>query len=109
MYDDGPTSALGLSGVDDPPAAFDEMFDLASVRQDVRPAYDGIATWIEHTTPDERRLKAREAEVLFRRIGITFAVYSEGGDPERLIPFDIIPRILATRRGECSNAASRSA
>jgi len=40
------------------------------------------------------KLKAREAEVLFRRSGITFAVYTEGGDPERLIPFDIIPRIL---------------
>ena len=33
-------------------------------------------------------MKHREAEVLFRRIGITFAVYTEGGDPERLIPFD---------------------
>ncbi|HEX5307268.1 MAG TPA: circularly permuted type 2 ATP-grasp protein, partial [Dyella sp.] len=34
-------------------------------------------------------------EVLFRRIGITFAVYTEGGDAERLIPFDLIPRVLA--------------
>src|SRR5262249_35720233 len=33
-------------------------------------------------------------ERLFRRVGITFAVYTEGGDTERLIPFDIIPRIL---------------
>ena len=39
-------------------------------------------------------LKRREAELIFRRIGITFAVYTEGGDPERLIPFDIIPRVL---------------
>ena len=39
-------------------------------------------------------LRRREAELLFRRIGITFAVYTEGGDPERLIPFDIIPRVL---------------
>ncbi|HVC56068.1 MAG TPA: circularly permuted type 2 ATP-grasp protein [Stellaceae bacterium] len=39
-------------------------------------------------------LKRREAELLFRRIGITFAVYSEQGDRERLIPFDIVPRIL---------------
>jgi uncharacterized circularly permuted ATP-grasp superfamily protein len=60
----------------------------------VRGAYEGIAAWLARTSPDERRLKAREAEVLFRRIGITFAVYTEGGDPERLIPFDIIPRIL---------------
>jgi len=60
----------------------------------VRQAYAGIAAWLARTSPEERRLKAREAEVLFRRIGITFAVYTEGGDPERLIPFDIIPRIL---------------
>ena len=32
---------------------------------------------------------------MFRRIGITFAVYGEADSPERLIPFDIIPRILA--------------
>ncbi|HEY2774498.1 MAG TPA: circularly permuted type 2 ATP-grasp protein [Candidatus Binatia bacterium] len=66
------------------------MYDGSSVRA----AYDGISAWLGQTTPEDRRLKAREAEVLFRRIGITFAVYNEGGDPERLIPFDIIPRIL---------------
>ena len=38
-------------------------------------------------------MKRREAEVLFQRIGVTFAVCTEGGDPERLIPFDLIPRV----------------
>jgi len=47
-------------------------------------------------------LKRREAELLFRRIGITFAVYTAGGDPERLIPFDIIPRVLDRRNGAIS-------
>ena len=89
-------------------AAFDEMFDDAAVRVghyteradagqpdgSVREAYRDIASWLARTSPEERRLRAREAEVLFRRIGITFAVYTEGSDPERLIPFDIIPRIL---------------
>jgi uncharacterized circularly permuted ATP-grasp superfamily protein len=42
-----------------------------------------------------RSLKQSEAEALFRRIGITFAVYGEGGDPDRLIPFDMFPRIFA--------------
>ncbi len=42
-----------------------------------------------------RALKQHEAEALFRRIGITFAVYGEGGDPDRLIPFDMFPRIFA--------------
>jgi hypothetical protein len=39
--------------------------------------------------------KQAAAEELFRRLGITFAVYAEGGSTERLIPFDLIPRVLA--------------
>jgi uncharacterized circularly permuted ATP-grasp superfamily protein len=39
--------------------------------------------------------KREEANILFRRLGITFAVYGEGGDTERLIPFDLIPRVIS--------------
>jgi uncharacterized circularly permuted ATP-grasp superfamily protein len=56
--------------------------------------YEGIRRWLEETPASALATKMQEAELLFRRIGITFAVYKEGGDPERLIPFDIIPRIL---------------
>jgi uncharacterized circularly permuted ATP-grasp superfamily protein len=45
-----------------------------------------------------RSLKQAEAEALFRRIGITFAVYGEGGDPDRLIPFDMFPRVFTGAR-----------
>ena len=41
-------------------------------------------------------LRRAEAELLFRRIGITFAVYGETEAEERIIPFDIIPRILTS-------------
>jgi uncharacterized circularly permuted ATP-grasp superfamily protein len=61
---------------------------------DIRAAYAEIATWLAQTPPDTLSAKREEAERLFRRIGITFAVYTEGGDTERLIPFDIIPRVL---------------
>ncbi|WP_424812189.1 circularly permuted type 2 ATP-grasp protein [Roseococcus sp. YIM B11640] len=71
--------------------AFDEMGDGDSLR----PAYKMIAEWLQHSAPADLAAKRAEAEVLFRRVGITFAVYGEGGDPDRLIPFDIIPRILA--------------
>jgi uncharacterized circularly permuted ATP-grasp superfamily protein len=71
--------------------AFDEMQDASGVR----PAYAGIAGWIARHGVGALGAKRTEAEALFRRVGITFAVYGEGGDPERLIPFDVIPRILA--------------
>jgi len=61
----------------------------------LRAPYEAVATWLATTPKDVLAAKRAEAERLFRRIGITFAVYSEGADTERLIPFDIIPRIVA--------------
>jgi uncharacterized circularly permuted ATP-grasp superfamily protein len=72
------------------PVAFDEM----GAGESSRAQYELIRRWIEGTPPEALELKRREAELLFRRIGITFAIYAEGGDPERLIPFDIVPRVL---------------
>ena len=74
-----------------PATAFDEMQDANGVR----PAYAEVAAWIRQHGLEALSAKRSEAEALFRRVGITFAVYGEGGDPERLIPFDVIPRILA--------------
>lgn len=61
---------------------------------DVRAAYANLETWYRSMPPELRNLKQSEAEALFRRVGITFAVYGEGGDPERLIPFDMFPRVM---------------
>ncbi|MEM9269883.1 MAG: circularly permuted type 2 ATP-grasp protein, partial [Pseudomonadota bacterium] len=61
---------------------------------DVRPEYRIIADWVAREGVDALLTKRAEAEALFRRVGITFAVYGEGGDPERLIPFDMIPRVF---------------
>jgi uncharacterized circularly permuted ATP-grasp superfamily protein len=72
------------------PLPFDEMGAV----KDCRAHYEIVRRWLDETPPEVLALKRREAELLFRRIGITFAVYTEGGDPERLIPFDIIPRVL---------------
>ncbi|WP_111396559.1 circularly permuted type 2 ATP-grasp protein [Humitalea rosea] len=68
-----------------------------------RAPYAGIARYLEAAGEAALEKKRLDAEVLFRRIGITFAVYGEGGDPERLIPFDIIPRVLG--RGEWDRLA----
>ncbi len=80
--------------------AFDEM----GSGQSLHPAYAAIAAWLRDTPRADLMAKRAEAEVLFRRVGITFAVYGEGGDPERLIPFDIIPRILARTEWETLSA-----
>ena len=71
------------------------IFDEMGWPDEVRAPYALIDEWLKAMPADQLALKRREAEVLFRRIGITFAVYTEGGDPERLIPFDFIPRVLA--------------
>ncbi|MEM9725675.1 MAG: circularly permuted type 2 ATP-grasp protein [Pseudomonadota bacterium] len=60
----------------------------------VRSAYASVDAWIRKEGVDTLRAKQADAERLFRRTGVTFAVYGEGGDPERLIPFDLIPRVL---------------
>jgi uncharacterized circularly permuted ATP-grasp superfamily protein len=72
--------------------AFDEMggADGAS-----RAPYAALARWLDEVPPDVLDYRRREAELLFRRIGITFAVYGEADAQERLIPFDVLPRILS--------------
>ncbi|MEN3974500.1 circularly permuted type 2 ATP-grasp protein [Emcibacter sp. SYSU 3D8] len=73
------------------PPAFDEM---TLPDGSVRSVYQNIDKWLREAAVDRLDLKRREADTIFRRLGITFSVYTEGGDPERLIPFDIIPRIF---------------
>src|SRR5947209_15946741 len=61
----------------------------------VRPHFRSLAAWLAHTPADRVAEKRREADLLFHRVGITFAIY-EGSDAgsERLIPFDTIPRVI---------------
>jgi len=68
---------------------------MRSTDHAVRAPYRGLAEWLERTATDRLEQKRCEADLLFRRLGITFAVYGEGGSVERLIPFDIIPRVLS--------------
>lgn len=70
---------------------FNEMFQSGAVRS----PYARLEDWVANMPAGLRSLKQAEAEDLFRRIGITFAVYGEGGDPDRLIPFDMFPRVFS--------------
>src|SRR6202165_5344333 len=76
---------------------FDEMQDSAGA---VRPAYAELKDWLGQIPPDVLDYRRREAELLCRRIGITLAVYGDPEAQERLIPFDVIPRIIAAKEWE---------
>ena len=73
---------------------WDEMTGGAG---DVRAVYARIDQWLRETPPDILAARRSQAELLFRRIGITFAVYGSADAAERLIPFDIIPRVIAQK------------
>jgi len=73
-------------------AQFDEMSGTTGA---TRPPYEKLAQWLARTPLDFLSSRRAQAELLFRRIGITFAVYGAQESTERLIPFDILPRIIA--------------
>jgi uncharacterized circularly permuted ATP-grasp superfamily protein len=72
--------------------SFDEMKALDG---QVRPPYRDYERWLLSVSPDLLPRKHEQADELFRRLGITFAVYGDDDGTERLIPFDPIPRILS--------------
>ena len=59
-----------------------------------QPAFDALANWLDHTPREELLRRQRSAEATFRQLGITFAVYGDDAEAERIIPFDIVPRIF---------------
>ncbi|MFT3986075.1 circularly permuted type 2 ATP-grasp protein [Aestuariivirga sp.] len=71
---------------------FNEMMGSAGV---TREPYGQVEQWLKQLGRKDVERAVREAEAIFRRQGITFAVYGDGEAAERLIPFDIIPRIFA--------------
>ena len=75
-------------------AAFDEM---GVEGEAPRRVYAKVARWLEQSPPDLLASRRAQAEFMFRRIGIIFGVYGGGEAAERLIPFDIVPRLLSRR------------
>ena len=61
---------------------------------EVREIYEIYTRWLKELPTGTLERRNAEAELLFRRLGITFAVYGESNGGERLIPFDIVPRIF---------------
>jgi uncharacterized circularly permuted ATP-grasp superfamily protein len=81
--------------------SFDEMQATPTA---VREHYRGYEQWLSQQPRDVMKSRREEAEMIFRRVGITFAVYGakdeDGSGTERLIPFDLIPRVIPAHEWE---------
>ena len=83
--------------------SFDEMYERLPIPADgaqgLRAHYRAYQSWLSRQSDATMQARRAQAEMIFRRVGITFAVYGakdeEGAGTERLIPFDLIPRIIA--------------
>ncbi len=70
---------------------FDEMHISGG---GIRDAYAAYAEWLHSTSVELLARKHEQADILFRRLGVTFTVYGQNEGTERMIPFDVIPRII---------------
>ncbi|VVE86942.1 circularly permuted type 2 ATP-grasp protein [Pandoraea bronchicola] len=68
--------------------------EMASITGATRAHYRRFDDWLKCQPDDVLHHKRAEADLAFRRVGITFAVYGNEAGTERLIPFDLIPRII---------------
>ncbi|MCD2322693.1 circularly permuted type 2 ATP-grasp protein [Sphingomonas sp. IC-56] len=73
--------------------AFDEIWGHGGPTTP-RPEFDALSRWVADTPRDELHRRQQSAEAAFRQLGITFAVYGDNDAAERIIPFDIVPRIF---------------
>ncbi|WP_174273535.1 circularly permuted type 2 ATP-grasp protein [Sphingomonas bacterium] len=78
-----------------PDDCFDEVWGVGGDRAG-RPGLGDLAKWIEETPAHELERRQSAAEAAFRQLGITFAVYGDEDSAERIIPFDIVPRIFTS-------------
>ena len=76
----------------DPGDFYDEMF---AADASARPGYRALHERIQQLSASELARRQQAADRSMLRLGITFNVYGEGEGTERIIPFDIVPRIVA--------------
>jgi uncharacterized circularly permuted ATP-grasp superfamily protein len=78
---------------------FDELWGGSGGRA-ARAGFEPLGRWIGDTGAAELARRQQAAEAAFRTLGVTFSVYGEKDSTERIIPFDIIPRIFTAREWE---------
>ena len=73
-----------------------QCFDELKINNDqYRPVAQAVGNWLDNINIDALNHLNEQAENIFYRKGVTFTVYSDAENIERMIPFDIIPRIIA--------------
>ena len=75
---------------------YNEMLNMRG--QKVRNLYKNLDNWLSNQNINSLMSQSIKAEELFRKVGITFNVYGEDEAEERLIPFDLMPRIIETKQ-----------
>ena len=75
---------------------YNEMLNMRD--QKVRNLYKNLDNWLSNQNINSLMRQSIKAEELFRKVGITFNVYGEDEAEERLIPFDLMPRIIETKQ-----------
>ncbi|AJC17261.1 circularly permuted type 2 ATP-grasp protein [Pandoraea sputorum] len=81
--------------------------EMASITGATRSHYRRFDDWLKCQSDDVLHHKRAEADLAFRRVGITFAVYGSEAGTERLIPFDLIPRIIPAHEWQTLQAGLR--
>ena len=74
---------------------YNEMLNMRG--QKVRNLYKNLDNWLSNQNINSLMRQSIKAEELFRKVGITFNVYGEDEAEERLIPFDLMPRIIDSK------------
>ena len=80
---------------DTPPSRAPSFDELQTSKGQYRPVAKAVGHWLDNINMDALNYLNEQAENIFYRKGVTFTVYSDAKNIERMIPFDIIPRIIA--------------
>jgi uncharacterized circularly permuted ATP-grasp superfamily protein len=88
---------IAMHAIKSPPSHhYDEMLTTSPNPATIatRDHYRNYFQWLSSSPEQTLTQRRAQADLLFRRIGITFTVYGDEGGTERLIPSDVIPRII---------------
>jgi uncharacterized circularly permuted ATP-grasp superfamily protein len=85
------TTLLDAYELGPPGQFFDEMY---AARGEPRPHYRGLAEQLRTLSTENFEELRRATDAVFLSQGITFTVYSERDNIERIFPFDLLPRII---------------